>query len=377
MNPYKNILRVLFFLILLVNIQNTFGLTRKSEVSVLTFEPEEEPYTIFGHSAIRIQDEALGIDNIYNFGMFDFSSPFFYIKFMGGNLDYFLSIYRYKTFLRNAYLEQRTIHQQTINLSLEERDYIYLRLNQIYNSKERFYKYDFFYDNCATRIRDLLEEVNFFSMDYDTSNYCCTTFRELLKPYMSKNYWINLGVNLALGKTADKIAKGEDFMFLPDFIDLILKDSKRVLKVDTVIDMSPETKKFNIFSIPLLFFVLVFILGLFFYPKTRKLTFYIYHSLFVLLGVILLLTSLFLDNLAFRNNCNVFWSFPALFVLLFKANNRRIFEVVYATGLIVLLIFGQKVFPGFSWTYYPWISLLVLMSIVDSKIIYQIKKKCL
>lgn len=373
MNILPKIKILILTILIFCNVGMSFGLTENSKVSVLTYEAGNELYTIFGHTALRIQDSALHIDNVYNFGTFDFSSPFFYIRFFGGKLDYFLTIIDYKSFVQHSILEQRTIYEQTIDLTHTERDYMFYRLNEIYNSKERFYKYDFFYDNCATRIRDLIEEVNRGKIHYDSSNYCCKTFRELLNPYISKNYWIDFGINIALGREADKIAKSSDFMFLPDFIFRILDDSQQILKTETIIDLSNKQDKINIFSIPLLIAIIVVILLLLGANKTRNLTFYAYNSLFVLIGVFILLLSLLSDNSAFRENYNVFWTLPALFVLLTKKRVRRVIEIVFIVGLLVILIFGRQLYPGFSWTFIPWILIMILMYLTDLQVVIRLK----
>ncbi len=104
--------------LVLLNSVSGFELTEQSRISILTVDPGQELYTIFGHTAIRVTDETLKIDRIYNFGTFDSSSPFFYIEFLRGNLNYFLSISDYNTFFRNTIDEKRKIDEQILNLYL-------------------------------------------------------------------------------------------------------------------------------------------------------------------------------------------------------------------------------------------------------------------
>src|SRR5665647_1045297 len=93
-----------------------FELSQQSTISILTVDPGQELYTIFGHTAIRVTDETLKIDRVYNFGTFDSSSPFFYVEFLRGDLNYFLSISDYNTFFRNTMGEKRKIDEQILNL---------------------------------------------------------------------------------------------------------------------------------------------------------------------------------------------------------------------------------------------------------------------
>lgn len=342
-----------------------YALTENSKISVLTYEPGNELYTIFGHSAIQIKDSTLDIDLIYNFGTFDFSSPFFYIKFLRGELDYFLSIIDFKTFYQYSFFEERTIHEQVLNLDYKERVATYQRLNQIYKTDERFYKYDFFYDNCATRIRDVIEAEE--PLDYDTTSFCCQSFRELLKPYISKNYWLNLGINLALGKEADKIASTSDFMFLPDYVYLILQDTDLVKSAETILDLKEDSNQSKIISNAILALVLILIITLSIIPKTHKVTFYSIHFLLAMVGLILLVLSLFSQNSAFRSNMDIMWTLPALAVLFTKKNIRKWVEIIYSIMLITLLLLAKKMYAGFSLTYIPWIICIVFMYLIELK----------
>ena len=216
------------------------GLSENSRVSILTIDPGEELYTIFGHNALRIQDSEAGIDNVYNFGTFDFQTPFFYIKFLKGNLDYFLSIDNYESFLTFSSSERRRVHEQTLDLDYPDRQRIYARLNQVYRSRERFYRYDFFYDNCATRIRDAILSPAHIQLNYDTTAFCCKTFRQLLEPFISNRYLVNLGVNLALGREADKTAGSLDFMFLPIYVLQIFEAGSMVDRTEILVMRLPD-----------------------------------------------------------------------------------------------------------------------------------------
>ena len=355
---------ILVFYLVLSSL-SVFALSENAKISVLTFEPGQELYTIFGHSAIRIQDSILQIDRIYNFGTFDYSSPFFYIKFLGGKLDYFLSVVDFQTFYYYSVLEKRTIYEQIINLSYKDKIAIYNRLNQIYHSKDRYYRYDFFYDNCATRIRDVIEENTQNKLQYDTASYCCKTFRDLLNPYVSERYWIDLGINLALGKQADRTASSSDVMFLPDYIFKILRDSGSVKKSFTLIEFPHVKNNHRILSYALLVIILFLILLFSAISRTRRFTFYFYNSAVALVGLILSVLSLFSENAAFRNNMDIFWTIPAIFVLILEGKYKRWYTYIYLYSLVVLILFGNKIYAGFSPAYQPWIICLIIIYAID------------
>lgn len=354
---------LLFILLCQTNVQaNT--LTESSEISVLTYEPGNEVYTIFGHTALRVRDTALQFDQVYNFGTFEFSSLYFYVDFFSGKLDYYLTIIDYKTFLHQSNREQRTVYEQILNLSIEERSVIWNKLHQTYHSDDRYYKYNFFYDNCATRIRDVIENPESISLKYDTSNYCCTTFRDLLTPYISKNYWINLSVNMGLGKEADRIANSSDFMFLPDYIYQIFEDSELTHDSKLIIQHTYSKRDYSLIILCIVLLILITIIIL---PKTHRFTFYLLNILFAAIGIFLFSISLFSENTAFNKNFNVLWTLPTLFVLLTKAKSRKIIEIVYLIWLLLILIFRHNLYAGFSWTFAPWIALLSICCFVNLK----------
>jgi hypothetical protein len=195
-------------------------LSSMAQVSIVTIAPGEELYSCFGHNAIRIQDE--GIDRVYNYGTFDFDEPGFYVKFTRGQLDYMLSVSGMERMLRNAQWENRTVTEQWLNFSLEQKQAIYDFLEWNYRPENRYYKYDFFLDNCATRIRDVL--VNVLGNDlligtpgiYDPQN--TLSFRQLIDLYLKEKPLEDLGMDIGLGLPADRKATAYEYMFLPDFL---------------------------------------------------------------------------------------------------------------------------------------------------------------
>lgn len=341
-------------------------LTENSKVSILTSEPGSELYTLFGHTAIRITDEKLNIDRVYNFGTFDFNSSFFYFKFLIGNLDYSLSINDYDDFLHNSKSGQRNVYEQLLKLNLIERSKLFNSLERQYNSDDRYYKYDFFYDNCATRVRDAILNAKSEPIEYDTNSYCCQSFRQLLKPYVSKNYWVDFGINISLGKEADKIVRPNDFMFLPDYIKNILQDAHIIDKEKLVIDEPDSDKtKFN-FSYLSPWIIAILLVVLSFIDKFRKIIFYAFMSLVTLIGLILLTVSLVSDNPAFSSNFNIIWTIPSLIVLLIR--NRQVNDIIklfYISLLISMPLFWTMLPQDFSITFIPWIIILIIILMID------------
>src|SRR5207237_648325 len=127
-------------------------------ITVLTCSPGQDLYSIFGHNALRITDSSKGTDVIYNWGTFDFNEPNFYLKFMRGKLLYFLSPDKLEDFMYEYQYEGRSVNEQVLDISCEEKMKIKQLVDINMTGDNRFYKYDFLYDNCTTRIRDIVEK---------------------------------------------------------------------------------------------------------------------------------------------------------------------------------------------------------------------------
>jgi hypothetical protein len=367
---------IFLFIFFLLGSQSVYCLTDNARVSVLTYEPGYELYTIFGHSAIRIYDESLHIDRIYNFGTFDFSSPFFYVRFVRGNLDYFLSVYDFNILMDQSFSEKRKIHEQLLKMSSKEKSRLFIELERCYRSTDRFYKYDFFYDNCATRIRDVV----YNSMDtlpvYDSTSFCCKTFRQLIEPYIDHNYYLNLGINLVLGHEADKIASSSSFMFLPDYIFAILQKTDKVEIESILIDYSekPPTGFFcrMLQLSPLLIFVLL--IGMTLYRGTRKAITIVFLFTIGLIGIFLLLISTISLNPAFAQNSNVCWTLPALAVVLIpKGSINRIIQLLYIILLLLFIILKSYFFQEVAPVLIPWMLYILSVLSINLWVEYRIR----
>ena len=127
-------------------------------LSLLTCAPGEEIYSLFGHTAIRYEDPANGIDAVFNYGLFSFNTPNFILRFSLGETDYQLGATDYARFAAEYAFDGRSVWQQTLNLSKEEKAELIRLLQENYLPENRVYRYNFFYDNCATRPRDKIEE---------------------------------------------------------------------------------------------------------------------------------------------------------------------------------------------------------------------------
>ena len=136
-------------------------LSPKSKVYLLTCEPGTEIYTQFGHSAIRIVDYEASIDLVYNWGMFEFGDDEmeFNMKFAQGKLPYYMGIQPFDGFMAEYLYTNRTVRQLELNLNQNQKNELYNALKVNYLPENRVYKYDFFFDNCASRISDFFIKI--------------------------------------------------------------------------------------------------------------------------------------------------------------------------------------------------------------------------
>ena len=192
----------------------------RMRISLLTCAPGAELYSTFGHTAIRITDSTTGTDFVYNYGTFWFEDPQFYTKFIRGKLDYSLSVDKFPDFMYEYQYFQRSVWEQELNLSCGEKEQIITALNINMQGANRLYKYDFIYDNCTTRIRDLIFRSLPGSAVKNKLVPAGTTARNLIHSYLDKGGepWSKLGIDILLGAKLDKPVDNTVAMFLPDYL---------------------------------------------------------------------------------------------------------------------------------------------------------------
>ena len=191
-------------------------LSSSATASLLTCGPGNDFYTTFGHSALRICDTARGIDYVYNYGTFDFSTPHFYRKFMRGQLDYCLSRTTMGRFLTEYAEEGRSVVEQRLNLDPQQTANLFLLLEQNHMPDYRYYRYDFFRDNCATRIRDIVALSVGHADTVFASGIPMCSYRRLVGDNLKGSLeWWHLGIDMLFGLPADHLCTEVERMFLP------------------------------------------------------------------------------------------------------------------------------------------------------------------
>ncbi len=349
----------LAFLIPLLGIgQSTMRLSPEAEISVLTMDPGQfELYAAFGHSAFRVKDRFYHIDKVYNYGTFDFNQPNFYWNFAKGNLNYMLGTKEFNRFAYEYQYFNRSIREQTLNLSDSQKQAFFQFLQHNTKGDNKYYRYDYFYNNCATKIRDVLKDVLGDSLVFDPKYVTeTTTIRKKTDEYLEYQPWGDFGIDLGLGMPMDKEMTPEMFMFLPDYVELGLKHAhiyRGGKKYDAVKDsrilFQAKEQTFEKTTItPFIFFWLLFFLSLFItildLKKRRVRHKWFDALLFTTLGLVgLLLTFLwfFTDHMASKNNLNILWAMPThlmLPFLFFKRNKPKWLNIYFYLTLTLATV---------------------------------------
>lgn len=229
-------------------IQSVRGQEDSIKVSLMTCAPGTEIYALFGHTALRYEDTARGEDWVFNYGMFSFNTPHFIYRFVKGETDYELGVTPYSYFEGSYAMRGSSVYQQTLNLTMAEKQKLRRLLEENYQPENRVYRYNFFYDNCTTRARDIIEECIEGKVVYPDGKEGLS-FRDIVHQYTKGHEWDELGIDMCLGSEADEPVDARKQMFAPFYMleaagkaTIVAGDSVRpfVLQEKKVVDVEPE-----------------------------------------------------------------------------------------------------------------------------------------
>lgn len=323
--------------------------TSHLRISLLTCGTGDETWETFGHTAIRVIDSVAGTDMVYNYGTFAFSDDFA-LQFMRGKLLYYVSFYDYRLFLEEYSEVNRSVKEQVLLLSAAKKEefYNFLKWNAL--EENRYYKYDFFFDNCATRIRDVFPKSlgKGFKFGKNIASERRLTFRNIINRYYYYKHWERFGINILLGSPIDSVMTNEDLMFLPDYLsDGIAGATLNGEKVSTQPQMIlpgsvPRPTGLNqplVLTIILAFLTMLGLSVKQFKPLGNVMTFIL---LFVtgLLGWLMVVMWLGTDHQGCQNNYNLLWALPTnLFLAFVSKKNKARYAIVAIVLLFLALIF--------------------------------------
>ncbi len=312
-------------------------LSDKAEISILTCDSGNELYSLFGHTALRIKDELNAVDAVYNYGYFDFRTPNFYLKFVKGDLQYFVAIDNFNDFLAEYVYEQRGVFEQKLNLTPLQKQKIFDDLTAVLTSENRFYTYKFIDRNCTSMVVDVINK-NINSPISNNVKDSDKTNRTILYGYLSSHFYENLGINIMFGAKTDRKF---DKIYLP----LQLMESLTMSK-NNKLPISNDTKILNINSAAKLPFsiwnnsysyLLVFVLIILLNIKSVNIIYFIVNGL---LGIFLFWAGFYSLHEELSLNYNILLFNPLLLLLVFfiaKNNFRLVLKIAYLYCFFILI----------------------------------------
>ena len=249
-----NRLRTYFFVLCLVFsavLNAATPLSDSARISLLTCTPGNELYARYGHTAIRICDEANDLDIVFNYGIFDFNTDHFYWKFVKGETWYELGATPYWWFIREYEQTNRPVYEQELNFTAEQREALWQALIVNYEPEHRKYLYNFVFDNCATRPYYMIDRIfcgnNAEGSWSEYQGAEGQTYRRFIQHYTPKGSWADFGINLLFGPKADQQMHGEERLFLPEELMFYMSQARTA---DAVMVKSEHIAPFEITPVP-------------------------------------------------------------------------------------------------------------------------------
>lgn len=364
--------RLLPFLVLIVFNEISYSQTKSQipaeispmedpwEISILTCGAGPYVYALYGHTAIRVRNVQNNLDMIFNYGSFDMTEPNFMPKFILAIMDYELGVSPYEPFAWRYSSWGADVIHQVLNLTLEEKQKLLLYLEENAKPENKKYRYNFIFDNCCTRPRDILEKIVSGKIEYQKDEHV-TTYREMVHEFNNPWPWSKLGVDLAFGQEADEPIGYREQEWIPSYImehfskaqiinsngvaRPLVKDTF-VVKAEKPLDMSKEFV-LSPMQCALILLAFVFVISLFEYRRRRifwgvDLVLFLLHGF---AGLILFVLFFFSSHPTTGSNWLILFFNPITLVYLprmiyLEVKRRKdIFHKLYSIYLLIFLMF--------------------------------------
>lgn len=360
----KKILILLLLFFYFIGFSQNPALSEKASVSILTCGRGDELYTTFGHTAIRIKDSINHLDVVYNYGAFDFRIKNFYLKFVKGDLQYFINASSFEDFIFEYQSENREVVEQTLNFSARQKQELFELLNASLFSEERSYTYKFIDRNCTSmtveKINKMIGSELIQKVDDKSISY-----RELLYPYFENHFYYKLGINIIFGaKTDGKAVK----LFLPVELMHSLNKAKSkgkplVNKTEIIVKGIPLKATFSFINSSYFIALLLFLIAI----TNKKPIFLTYFFLTGLLGLFLSLVGLYSLHKEILWNYNVLLFNPLFLIFPFLRSNweKKAIIVSFVMLGIYLMVMITK----------AHLFLMIPFIVLNSYILYKLAAK--
>lgn len=326
------------------------------KISLLTCSPGEELYSVFGHSALRVIDQTAKTDIIFNYGTFDFDDPDFYIKFVKGKLLYYVSVENFSDFQYSYNLENRSIIEQELKLPCAEKEKLFeaFRINSLEQNK--YYPYHFFFDNCSTRLRDIVAKNTEDSVSFKLFiENPPPSFRDMIHVYLEKggHYWSEFGIDLLLASRIDRKVINEEAMFLPDYLlkgfdSAVIRQSPLVKSKKLILPLAHKVgaeEKTSLFT-PLAVTTMLLLIGIIFsFIRAKWAQNFLdifdigYFLILGFIGCFILFMWFGTSHDLCADNYNLLWAIPShLFIAFFILKKKPFIRKYFAFSAIICLV---------------------------------------
>jgi len=315
-----------------VGIAQSVPLSENAKVSVLTCGTSPEIYALFGHTAIRISDSERGIDVVYNYGAFDFSTPNFALRFVKGDMQYFVTAGSFQDFIAQYDYEKRSVSEQVLDIPQEKKQQLFEELNSVLFSDAKYYTYKFIDRNCTNMAMAVLNKILGKDLLYKRKNLE-TTYRDIIYPYFDGHFVEQWGTSVMFGTKVDQKATT---LFLPTELEQTLAltsyNGKPLVSATKKLMTFPEQKPpFSIFNNIYLYLMLLAAVVLI---NRKGLTIF-YLMIVGLLGLFFSFDSFYSlhEELAYNYNVLLFNPLLLLLAIFYLRNN---YKAVKFTSVFIL-----------------------------------------
>jgi hypothetical protein len=340
---------------------------------------------MYGHTAIRVTDRQAGLDAVFNYGVFDFSTPNFLYRFAKGQTDYLMIGQKFRSFMPEYETDRRSVYEQVLNLSAEGKTQLFRALIENAKPENREYRYNFFMDNCATRVRDMIEKNSGAKVTFPES-HPTETYRDLIQHFHHSFRWIDFGIDLVIGKKADAPVTSYGQMFLPEYLmnqfanaEIVVDGKQQPLVSNTTTLLEfPNAKLNSDIQWPTIVFGIIFLVvaGIslrdFFLKKKSDWLDYSWLVFTGLSGIIIAWVTVYSEHPAVSPNFNLLWASPLnlVFAFIWKKRDWRKYSrnYFYFAGSLMLISFftGQQFNPA---TYFIILMLFsrIIVNLIPAK----------
>ncbi len=347
-------------------------------VSLLTVADGEDAYECFGHTGLRVTDLKNNTDIVFHYGVYNYTEPNFIWHFVEGKCNYSMGACYANDFFHQHQRRRLNIVEQKLCLDSAQNVNLVQALVENYAPQNRHYRYNFFFDNCATRPFDMINRWT--NVQYDTTYYNpVITLRDMIQEKTGKGNWLDFGISIAVAGRADQTASFREQMFLPSYLCMAIThatNNGNPLVQEVVTHNYSNKEEYSsdsLFSPLITAFIFaflaialmikqnreIFLVGQ--YQKSTYITSSIFDSVWLFVtgvaGCIIWFLNFYSEHPAVDNNLNCLWLLPTnlLFMAIIwikKAENvcRIYFFIIFAAEIIYIIsvcMSAQYIHPAF------------------------------